>query len=46
MASFVGRYLIDEPTRSKMRRVETSFAPNFITIFLIKDFNIDAFTDE
>jgi len=44
--SLVGCYSIDEPRRSKIHRVETSFAPNFITIFSIKNFNIDAFTNE
>jgi len=40
------RISIDKPRRSKRPRVETSFVPDFLTNFLIKDFDVNFLSDE
>jgi len=45
-SSFVARDSIDEPRRSKRRRVETRFGFNFLTTFFIEDFDVNFLTDE
>ena len=39
------RYSFDEPRRSKRCRVETIFGPDFLTTFLIDDFNVNSLID-
>jgi len=38
--------LVDEPGRSKRTRVETSFGPDFLTNFLIEDFDVNFLFDQ
>jgi len=40
------RISVDEPRRSRRPRVETSFGPNFLTNFLIEDFDVNFLSDE
>ena len=39
------RIAFDEPRRSKRPRVETSFGPDFLFNFLIKDFDVNFLSD-
>ena len=45
-SSYIVRDSIDEPRRSKRRRVWTSFGPNFLNTFLVEDFDVNLLTDE
>ena len=45
-SSYVVRISVDEHRRSKRPRVETSFGPNFLTNFLIEDFDVNFLSDE
>ena len=43
------RDIVTEPGRSKRRRIETSFRPDFVTAFLVETFenlDVDVITDE
>ena len=40
-SSFGVRISVDEPRMSKRPRVETSFSPDFLTNFLIEDFDVN-----
>lgn len=40
------RNIVDEPRRSKRPRVESSFGPDFLTNFLIEDFDVNFLSDE
>jgi len=40
------RISVDEPRTSKGPRVETSFSPDFLTNFLIEDFDVNFMSDE
>jgi len=42
----VVRESIDNPRRSKIRRVETNFGADFLNTFLIEDFNVNLLIDE
>jgi len=39
------RIAFDEPRKSKRPRVETSFGPDFLSNFLIKDFDVNFLSD-
>ena len=45
-SSFGLRISVDEPKRSKRPRVETSFGLNFLTKFLIEDFDVNFLSNE
>ena len=46
ISSTDGRDTVDELRMSERRRVETSFSPDFLTNFLIEDFDINLLYDE
>jgi len=45
-SNYVVKDSIVEPMRSKRRRVETSFGPDFLTNFLIEDVDINFLSNE
>jgi len=45
-SSSVVRGLVNEPTRSKRRRIQTSFSLDFIIAFFIEDFDVNFLTNE
>ena len=45
-SSSIVRDSINEPRRSRRRKVETSFDPNFLTNFSIEDFEVNFLTNE
>ena len=45
-SSFIVRDSINEPRRSKRRRLETSFGHDFLHTFFTEDFNVNFLTDE
>lgn len=44
-SSFVLNEQVNEPRRSKRRRVESSFGPNFVTAFLVENNDIHKIND-